>query len=550
MTDTPSIAAALTWLRQGDAARAIRELEALTARAPSSAAAYNALGSVLAASGRIQPAYAALRKALGLRPGHPEAASNLGNLLLGDGEILEAQLAFESAIASGRAPVQAYSGLARALCMLGRQHAASQVLARFAPHAGAQPTFHSQRCYASLLDPELDAASVVAIHRDYEARVAGPLAATQRLPRTREPHAKLRLGYVSADLREHSVASCFEHVLAAHDRQRFQLHLYSDVSREDTTTQRMRGMADDYQRTLGISDADLAARVRHDEIDVLVDLAGHMQPNRLPVFARRPAPVQLTYLGYPGTTGMSAFDARISDEWADPDEPALGTEPVVRVPGGLFAYMPPADAPEVSPPPAASASSITFGCFNDTLKLNDHVLESWAEIVTRSHGSRLLLKAKLLSSSDVRAQLLEKFAACGVTRDRVELLPATSSRREHLQTYARVDLALDTFPYAGATTSCEALYMGVPVVTLCGDRHAGRLGVSILSAAGLADWIAPTREAYIARAVRAAHDPPGLGALRSSLRTRLRSSPLCDPMRVIRALEATACDLFGRWTSV
>jgi protein O-GlcNAc transferase len=379
--------------------------------------------------------------------------------------------------------------------------------------------------------------------------VAAPLATAASLPGTRTPHPKLRIGYVSADLREHSVASFFEHVFAAHDRQRFQLHLYSDVVREDATTDRLRSMADVYQRTLGVSDEVLATRVRRDEIDVLVDLAGHMQPNRLPVFARRPAPVQLTYLGYPGTTGMSAFDARISDEWADPCDAPSGSEPVVRVPDGLFAYMPPSDAPEVSPLPAASSANMTFGCFNDTLKLNDRVLESWSEILSHTNQSRLLLKAKLLSSDDVRAYVLDQLAACGVSRDRVELLRATSTRREHLQTYARVDVALDTFPYAGATTSCEALYMGVPVITLAGDRHAGRLGVSILSAAGLADWIAPTRAAYVARAIRAARGRPGLAKLRRSLRARLLGSPLCDPTRVTRALEAAACDLFARRTA-
>ena len=270
-----------------------------------------------------------------------------------------------------------------------------------------------------------------------------------------------------------------EGVLAAHDMTRCEVHLYSDVRQPDATTARLVANVDGYHPTWQLSHAELATLCRSHGVDVLIDLQGHMQPNRLPALALGAADVVLTYLGYPGSTGIPWLAGRLTDGWADPeDDPQqIGPELPLRIAGGYLAYTPPPDAPAPASPP--SAGGFTFGSFNDALKLNDEVLATWAELLSRC-DARLLLKTRALAWPAVRERVLSAFSARGVDPARIELCAATAGRREHLELYARVDVALDTFPYAGATTTCEALYMGVPVVTLAGDRHAARMGVFAL----------------------------------------------------------------------
>lgn len=552
MSTQPSVAVALEFLRSGDARAALRELEALVDREPDSPAAHNAFGSVLAGQGQALRAAAEFERAIALRADYAEALTNLGSLRLDQWQLGAAVELFGRALALPRVLPQAHVGMGRALCLLGRHAAARPHFERACALAPQQASIHSQRCYAALFDPSLGAAELRAIQRAYEACVAPWLQApAPRFDNDRRGDRKLVLGYISADFREHSVASFLEPVVAAHDRSAVSVRLYSDVTQPDATTQRLRELADGYVSIIGASHEAVAARIRSDRVDVLIDLAGHMQPYRLPVIAQRPAPVLFSYLGYPGTTGLSTFAARISDAWADPPDADACAEPeaLLRIAGGYFAYGPPADAPDVAGPPVSATGEFTFGCMNDALKWSDAVLACWAEILTRAPGSRLLLKARALASAEVRARVVEAFSARGVPVDRLELLPATPGRREHLLQYARVDLALDTFPYAGATTTCEALYMGVPVVSLAGDRHVSRLGVSVLSAAGLSAFIADSHSTYIELALRYAQDAPLLASLRATLRERLCSSALCSGPRVAREIERASLDYFRRWSS-
>jgi predicted O-linked N-acetylglucosamine transferase (SPINDLY family) len=546
-----AIAQALGWLHRGDQPRALRELEQLVEQMPVSALAHNALGSVRGAVNQPEPAIEAFRRALELQPKYPEASTNLGKALLDTGRVNQACVEFERALTLAGVPVQAELGLGHALCLLGRHPEAGRCFERASRHPQAQAATHSQRCYASLLDPTLSAQQIVAIHRDYQTQVAARLCPQSREFRNeRSGNRRLVLGCVSADFREHSVASFLLGWLAAHDRSRFRLIAYSDAPREDATTTQIRGLVDAFHRVCQSSDAHLAEQVKADRVDMLVDLAGHMQPNRLSVFARRPAPVLLTYLGYPGTTGMSVFDGRLTDDTADPtDDPdRIGPEHPVRVVGGLFCYTPPSDAPEVNELPALSGQPVTLGCMNDVMKVNDRVLEVWGRILALIPQAHLLLKSRSLASTDIRERFTRVLCAHGATPDRVELLPSTPTRHAHLQTYGRVDIALDTFPYAGATTTAEALYMGVPVLTLAGIHHAGRLGVSLLSAVGLGDWVASSEEEYVAMAVTRARDLGALSRLRSSLRKCVCDSTLSDGRRVARAIEDFARDRFERWS--
>jgi predicted O-linked N-acetylglucosamine transferase (SPINDLY family) len=540
--------AALRWLKQGDPERCVRELEVLVARTPDHATLHNALGSVLAGYGPLERARASFERALALSRDYSEALSNLGNVLLEQAELRAALAVFERAVDRADAPAQAFVGLGRVLCLLGRHARANDAFEQALHRPGAHAGTWSQRCYATLLDPEIDARQLVAIHRACGEYLAPVRPATPH-ENDSHVHRKLRLGYVSADFREHSVACFLEGVLAQHDCKAIELYLYSDVRREDNTSRRLYALADHTRRCVRLSHAELAARCRADRIDVLIDLTGHMQPNRQAMFALAPAPVLFSYLGYPGTTGSGAYGARITDVWADPtDLPELaGPEPLLRISGGHLAYTPAHDAPDVSPLPAASANGVVFGCFNDALKLNDPVLATWAALLARCAGSGLLLKARQFVARDLRQRVLATFSALGVDPARIELMPATLTRREHLELYARVDIALDTFPYSGVTTSCEALYMGVPVITLAGDRHAARLGMSILSAIDLEAWVATDRAAYVERAVCLANDLVELARLRATLRETLRSSALCDSRRVASAIEVAAREHFAGW---
>ena len=299
--------------------------------------------------------------------------------------------------------------------------------------------------------------------------------------------------------------------------------------------------ADHWLVTVGLSDDDLAERIRTDGIDILVDLAGHTAKNRLGVFARKPAPVQVTWLGYPNTTGLKAIDYRLVDAVTDPvgQADAWASESLVRLEGGFLCYAGSKDAPEPTMPPCLTTGTVTFGSFNNPAKLSEATLDTWARLLARLPQARLLLKGNPFADAATRALFLSRLSERGVAAERVELVAWLPSEATHLALYNRVDVALDPFPYNGTTTTCEALWMGVPVVTLRGDRHAGRVGASLLTQVGLTDWIAGSVEEYLQIAATLAGNPQHLNDLRRTLRPRLAASPLCDGRAFARKIEAT-----------
>ncbi|MDA0661771.1 MAG: hypothetical protein O3B08_02910 [Proteobacteria bacterium] len=314
---------------------------------------------------------------------------------------------------------------------------------------------------------------------------------------------------------------------------------YANLENADDTTARLRASSDHWRWVAGIDDAQLAKQIRADEIDILVDLSGHTAGNRLLVFQRRPAPVQATWLGYPNTTGMSAIDYRITDAIADPPgaEP-LWREALIRLEAGFLCYAPPADAPDVAPLPALSKGHVTFGSFNNLRKVTPAVIETWAKILRRIPTARLMLKARSFADTATRDRFIGAFVSHGVSAERVILRDTVASTAEHLGAYADVDIALDPFPYNGTTTTCEALWMGVPTVTLQGNRHAARVGASLLTHTGLCDWIAGNTGAYVEAAIRHAKDIQALATLRRGLRDLAAHSPLCDAPGFARRMEA------------
>ena len=365
------------------------------------------------------------------------------------------------------------------------------------------------------------------------------------------PDRRLRIGYLSPDFRRHSVAWFMEPLLAKHDRTNVEVFCYSDTRRPDETTERLMRLADHWRDAAHWDDERLRRQIHADAIDILVDLAGHTADNRLRLFASRAAPVQLSYLGYPNTTGIPAMDYRLTDPWADP--PGVSdrwhTEELIRLPQGFLCYNPPPDAPEVSPLPAQTNGYITFGSFNNLAKITPEVVTTWARILHGVPDARLVLKNQSFSDVSVRRQIARRFHEQGIEAERLDLLPPAPGTREHLDLYRLIDIGLDTFPYNGTTTTCEALWMGVPLICLEGRTHAGRVGVSLLNQVGLPDLIVPTTEEYIDMAIRLANTPDKLDRFRDTLRQQLVSSPLYNGALLADNLEDAFKRIWRAWCS-
>jgi predicted O-linked N-acetylglucosamine transferase (SPINDLY family) len=397
-------------------------------------------------------------------------------------------------------------------------------------------TLHSNLLLVMNYSDELSAADIHAEHLRYGERFSRRYASPR--PDRRWPR-RLRIGYVSPDLHGHVVTYFLEPLLANHDRSKFEVFCYHTHLTKDATTERLRSLAAQWRDCEDLSDAQLAELVREDAIDILVDLAGHTGYNRLPAFAMKPAPVQVTYLGYPNTTGLGAVDYHLTDAYADPPEAdRYSVERPLRLPGSYFCYRPFPNPPEVGPPPFGARGFITFGCFNHFSKISRSFLLAVAEILRAVPGSRFFLKCRPLGIAAVEQSVRQVFAEAGIERDRIDLRGWEARYANHLTAYNEVDIALDSFPYNGATTTCEAIWMGVPVVTLVGDRHAGRMGLSLLSALGLDELVAHNNADYVRICADLASDGGRLARLRESLRQTLRGSRLLDESRFTRGLEA------------
>ncbi len=501
---------------------------------PHYAEAHNTLGHALSQYGRLEDAVVSFRQALALKPVYVEALNNLGAALMELDRLSEATAACRAAIAADPRFFRAYINLGTALHKEGYLEdavtALRQALAVRPDFAAAHSNLLFCLCYDQAWQPEM----VLEEHRAWAAIHTPACPAPPRTGR-----ALRRIGYVSPDFRQHPVGIFIEPVVRAHDRARFEIHLFSNVGRPDAATRRFQALANGWHDIRGLADEEAAQLVRLQEIDILVDLTGHASENRLPLFGRRPAPLQVTYCGYPCTTGMQAIQYRLTDQWADPPglTERLHTETLVRLPHGFLCYVPPAEAPEVGPLPARVTGHVTFGSFNALPKVRPATVAAWAEVLRQVPGSRMILKAAGLTDPEPRGRILELFAGQGIQEPRLELVAAVPSFAHHLGLYNRIDLALDTFPYHGTTTTCEALWMGVPVVVLAGATHLSRVGVSLVGRVGLAHLAADSEAAYIDRAVALASDLERLASLRAGLRRRMAASPLTDPVRFTRELE-------------
>ncbi len=396
--------------------------------------------------------------------------------------------------------------------------------------------------------PEATPGDVFAAHRDWAATVAAPLyPAAPRFANARDPDRRLRIGYVSPDLRRHPVGTMFAPVLERHDPRRVETVCYYSYPRGDAMTERMRRAAHRWRDVAAQDDAALAAAIRADGIDVLVDLAGHTKHSRLLVFARRPAPVQASWLGYFNTTGLATMDCFVTDpESSPPGQERYFTERLVRLPATRFCYEPPEFLPEVNALPARASGRVTFGCLNALAKVNDRVLALWARILAAVPGARLLLQAAALNDPLMQQAFRARAVAHGIAEARLELrrfVPLEEAAR----TYHEIDVALDPFPFCGGMTTLDALWMGVPVVTLPQAMIAGRQSASMLANVGLRELVAADEPAYVAAAAGLARDLERLATLRADLRARFRRSPLADFARFTRDLEDAFAGMWRSW---
>lgn len=542
---------------------------------PDIAEIWNNLGDALHLAGERDAAIAHYRRALGLRPEYGTAWRNLGDALSERGERAEAEECFRRAVVHApqldptlspaeigvREMQQQFAQLVKEIeaaslrdrqfaiayedCAAGRgapaiADEAMQTRYRLASQLRAR---YADQISTLLLGLHYDPATSAGFLRDAHAeagRFFGSLPRFRSHAGARDPDRRLRIGYVSPDFRTHSVAYFLSAVFRCHDADRFELCAYAGDGVEDDFTAFFRSRSAIWRSTVGLDDAAAARMIHDDGVDILVDLAGHTKGNRLGVFARRPAPVQATWLGYPDATGLSAIDFRITDAIADPpgDAEAAGSERPVRLEEGFLCYTAPANAPDVAALPAATAGHITFGSFNHLLKVNAGVLDLWSAVLRRVPGSRLLLKGGWLDLPAMRRRLLEGLARRGIAAERLDLMGRIAGTGDHLAAYGGVDIALDTFPYNGVTTTCEALWMGVPVITLPGDRHSGRTGASLLIHAGFGEFVAADADDYVAKAEGLAADLARLSELRAGLRARFAASPVCDGPGFTRRLEA------------
>ncbi len=518
---------------------------------PDFALAHSNLGNALRMQGKPAAAIASLRRAIAIDPARAEFRANLANLQSEEGDLDAAVASFRSALSLRPGYAAARQGLAAAQLAQGDTDAAIASFREVLALGPEQTDAHSGLLFSMNIDPRVSPAERLAEARRYGSAVAARARPFERwafdvADASIGRSAPLRVGIVSGDLRAHPVGFFIESVLAQVDPSRLEFLAYSTLPQEDALTARIKPRFAAWTRIAGLDDEAAAARIRADGVHVLIDMAGHTADNSLPLFAWKPAPVQATWLGYFGTTGVAAIDYLLADPVSVPrSRQDQFTEALWRLPDGRFCFTPPADAAQypVAPLPALRGGGFTFGCFQAGLKLNDAVLAAWGRILRALPGARLRIQNAAMGYVGARSALLERLARAGIAADRVALF-GRMPREEYLRAHADVDIILDTFPYTGATTTCEALWMGVPTLTLAGDTLASRQGASLLASTGLDDWIAADEDDYVARAIALASAQERLARLRADLRERALASPLFDAERFARNLERA---LLGMW---
>jgi predicted O-linked N-acetylglucosamine transferase (SPINDLY family) len=533
-------------VKQGKFDEALAQYKHALRLDPHHAVTRNNLGAALQELGRLGEAEASLREALRVKPNYPDALCNLGIVLRKQGHTDGALAKYQEALHFKPDHVAAHMDLGNVYKDQGRL---DEALAQFRRALTIRPdaaNIHSNLVLTLNYHPGYDARAIQEECARWNRTHAEPLKKLI-LPHPNRPDRtrRLRIGYVSPDFSEHVDSFFLIPLLSNHDHEHYEILCYANVERPDAMTERLRGYADVWRSTVRLSDQQVADVVRGDRIDILVDLELHSAKNRLLMFAQKPAPVQLTWLGYPGTTGLSTIDYRLTDPYLDPPGlfDAFYSEESMRLPDTFWCYDPLSSVPPVSSLPALQTGIVTFGCLNNFCKVNEGCLSLWAEVLRKVPQSRFLLQAP---RGQTRDSIMATFQKQRVVPERIELVDSMP-RTQFLGTYHRIDLALDPLPYNGHTTSLDAFWMGVPTLTLVGKTVVGRAGYSQLCNLGLSELAAQTPEQYLELAANWADDLERLQALRGSLRERMRQSPLMDGKRFARCVEQAYRHMWRRW---
>jgi protein O-GlcNAc transferase len=545
------------------AAAYLRSLE----KKPNTPETLNNLGHTLQKMGKAHVALETFRQAMRLRPDSPGIVNNLGNMLKEVGRLDEAIACYDRALQLRPDYPEALSNLANVLKDSGRLDMALEFFDKVLKIRPDSVVAHSGKCYAIHFHPDYDAAAILKEHQKWNEIHAAPLAKFIRPHENdRSPDRRLRIGYVSSDFYDHVVGRFMLPLLANHDHQQCEVFCYAGVTCPDEMTTALRGYADVWRDTVGWSDEKLAEVIHQDGIDILIDLTMHMGNSRLLAFARKPAPVQVTYLAYCSTTGLAVMDYRLTDPYLDEEmqndecrmmnensgnsafcihHSALSSyvERSVFLPRTWWCYRPPAEVLEIAPLPAFANGHLTFGCLNNFCKISGATLDAWCELLKRVDDSQLIIHA----GKGIHQQIVrDRFAAAGVDPQRLEFAGFVPLVK-YFAVYNRIDIALDPFPYTGGTTTCDALWMGVPTVTLSGRTAVSRGGASILSNMRLGELIAHSTDQYIQIAADLARNLPLLSHWRQTLRTQMQQSPLMDEPQFARDIEAAYRMMWRAW---
>jgi protein O-GlcNAc transferase len=500
--------------KKGQSERAITYYQK-TLELDQNAFAYNNLGTILQEKGELNEAITCYKNALKLNLDYDNAHVNLGSALLEMGKLDEAESCYRRVIQRRPNNLLPFENLLNTM-------------------------LYKSRC---------DAQTIFSEHLKFAKCYAEPLSAAI-VPHSNErtTNRRLKIGYVSPDFRKHAVAYFFEPVIIAHDREHFEIFCYSNGLLDDEVTKSIQNHTNQWRSILEKSDEEAAELIRKDEIDILVDLAGHTAKNRILLFARKPAPVQISWIGYLATTGLSTIDYKIADNYTDPpgETEHFYTENLIRLPESFLCYLPVRDSPAIGSLPALSTGGITFGSFNKLIKMTSEVFALWTKILEELPESRLILKGKSFHDKATCQYATNMFTQRGIAAERITLQSWDPSPK-HLDMYNQVDIGLDTFTFNGAATTCEAMWMGVPVITLAGTAYHSRVGVSLLSNVGLPELVAKTSDEYVSIAINLAKDLKRLQSLREHLRDMMKNSPLCDAKRFTINLEMCYRKMWETW---
>jgi len=508
---------------------------------PLVASAYNGLGFVMLTAGHYDEAIKYFEQAIKIDPAYAQAHNYIGRAYYLNGDYDSALRAFKDAIAIKPDYVAAIVNLAN----LYKDQAEIFAAIKAYRHAlGLDPS--NNRILSNYL-MALNYCESVSIKEIYDEHTRIGHRIEQNVQQVEHRHygrsdatGRLKIGYLSADFNDHAVASFILPLLRNHNYHKVAIYCYYNRHAYDHVTEDIKGMADYWRNIAGVADKEVVRLIQQDDINILVDLAGHTAENRINVIASKPAPISVNWIGYPNTSGLSVMDYRITDFNTDPPgySEAYHTEKLVRMPELFCVYEPPFNTPPVSKLPALDKGYITFGCFNNLAKLATPVIEAWTDILLSMTDAKLMIKYSGLGSANIRRALLQRFARHGIEEKRIILLGRDASRYEHLQRYSDIDIALDVFPYNGTTTTCEALWMGVPVISIKGNAHVSRVTFSIMKALGMERYIADTKSGYIDIACELSRDLYGLSHLRETLRDNMRTSVVTDGKRFTECLES------------